>query len=101
MPTTLTLTAYNGVGWANQFSEDLPMRETVTVNRIIHCTFANTEVAQQISAYFLAKDGNPEAGEILTKYCSGNPACKSEDCQFVVGISGKTYTKPLEHILGK
>ena len=71
------------------------MRETITINRIIRCTFTETDVAQQVSAYNLS---GQSAGEILTKYCSGNPACKSADCQFVTGLSGKVYTKSLESI---
>jgi hypothetical protein len=76
----------------------LLMRETITVNRIILCAFTGNEVAQQISAYFLTGQGPENAGEILTKYCSGQYACKSVDCQFVVGITGKNYTKALENI---
>ena len=71
------------------------MRETITMNRIIRCTLIETEVAQQVSAYNLS---GQSAGEILTKYCSGHPACNSVDCQFVTGLSGKVYTKSLENI---
>ena len=71
------------------------MRETITVNRIIKCSFIEKEVAQQISTYYLSEQGNPE---ILTKYCSGYPACKGERCQFVVGLAGEVYTKSLESI---
>jgi hypothetical protein len=74
------------------------MRETITMNRIIRCTLTEAEVAQQISAYNLSGQGTSNDGEILTKYCSGYPACNSLDCQFVSGISGKVYTKTLESI---
>jgi len=74
------------------------MRETITVNRIIQCSLVAKEVAQQISAYYLTEDGKADASEILTKYCSGCSACKSLDCQFVIGVAGKVYTKSLESI---
>lgn len=75
------------------------MRETITLNRIIQCSFANKEVAQQISAYSLNRNDEKTINEILTKYCSGQHSCKSDDCQMVVGLSGKTYTKSIEKIL--
>ncbi|HEY3425308.1 MAG TPA: hypothetical protein VGL27_10970 [Negativicutes bacterium] len=80
------------------------MRETITINRIIHCSFMDKEVAQQISAYVLSDQGTERTSEILTKYCSGEYTCKSPDCQYIIGLSGKPYTKSLEsiyHCLGK
>jgi hypothetical protein len=74
------------------------MRETMTINRIIQCSFTNKEVAQQISAYTLTGQGKEQRSELLTKYCSGEHACKCPDCQFLIGLSGKTYTKSLESI---
>ena len=74
------------------------MRETITINRIIRCTFIDSEVAQQVSAYNLNEQGDTEVSEILTKYCSGHPACKSTDCQFVIGLPGKVYSKSLGSI---
>ena len=74
------------------------MRETITMNRIIRCTLTGTDVAQQVSAYNLSEQGNNDVSEILTKYCSGYPACNSMDCQFVTGLTGKVYTKALESI---
>lgn len=74
------------------------MRETITVNRIIQCSFIGKEVAQQISAYTLTVDGRQHTSEILTKYCSGEHVCKGQDCQFIIGVSGKDYTKSLESI---
>ena len=74
------------------------MRETITMNRIIRCTLIDSEVAQQVSAYNLNEQGETDVSEILTKYCSGHPACKSIDCQFVTGLSGKVYTKSLDRI---
>lgn len=74
------------------------MRETITINRIIQCSFSGKEVAQQISAYVLTDPGDKHSNQILTKYCSGEQACKSPDCQFITGLSGKIYTKPLESI---
>ncbi len=74
------------------------MRETITVNRIINCALIEKEVAQQISTYYIAEQGIPDASEMLTKYCSGYPACKGDKCQFVIGLSGKVYTKSLESI---
>ena len=74
------------------------MRETVTINRIIYCSFTSKEVAQQISAYCLTGHGDQLTSEILTKYCSGEQVCKSPDCQFIIGLSGKAYTKSLESI---
>lgn len=74
------------------------MRETVTINRIIECSLLDKEVAQQISAYTLNIEDRLFTSEILTKYCSGEHTCKSPDCQFIVGVSGKSYSKPLEII---
>lgn len=74
------------------------MRETITINRIIQCAFTNKEVAQQISAYTLTGQGKEQTSELLTKYCSGEHACKSPDCQFIIGLPGKNYTKSLESI---
>ncbi|GMA97424.1 hypothetical protein [Pelosinus sp. IPA-1] len=74
------------------------MRETVTINRIIQCSFIGKEVAQQISAYTLTMQQNQITSEILTKYCSAEHACKCPDCQFIIGLSGKSYTKSLESI---
>lgn len=74
------------------------MRETITINRIIQCSFINKEVAQQISAYTLTDQGKEQTSELLTKYCSGEHACQCPDCQFITGLSGKTYTKPLESV---
>ncbi len=74
------------------------MRETITINRIIQCSFTGKEVAQQISAYALTIEGKECTSEILTKYCSGEHVCKSPDCQFVIGLSGKAYTKSLESV---
>ncbi|HWR44277.1 hypothetical protein [Sporomusa sp.] len=74
------------------------MRETITINRIIQCLFTNKEVAQQITAYTLTGQGKEQTSELLTKYCSGGHACKSPDCQFIIGLPGKTYTKSLESI---
>lgn len=74
------------------------MRETITINRIIKCSFIEKDIAQQISAYFVSEQGESEVSEILTKYCSGYPACGGERCQFVIGLSGEVYTKPLESI---
>jgi len=76
----------------------LPVRETITVNRIIECSYIEKEVAQQVSTYNISEQGTPDASEMLTKYCSGYPACKGEKCQFVIGLSGEVYTKPLESI---
>ncbi len=47
------------------------MRETITVNRIINCALIEKEVAHQISTYYIAEQGIPDASEMLTKYCSG------------------------------
>ena len=74
------------------------MRETITINRIIKCSLIEKDIAQQISAYFVSEQGDPEVSEILTKYCSGYPACRGERCQFVIGLAGEVYTKPLESI---
>ena len=74
------------------------MRETITINRIIRCSLLDKEVAQQISAYTLTIPETPFMDEILTKYCSGEQTCKSLDCQFIIGLSGKSYSKPLETI---
>ena len=78
--------------------EELAVRETITVNGIIRCSFIEKEVAQQVSTYNVSEQGKPAASEMLTKYCSGYPACKGEQCQFVIGLSGEVYTKPLESI---
>jgi len=75
------------------------VRETITINRIIQCSFIGKEVAQQISAYALSHNENHEATEIFTKYCSGQHSCASADCQIIVGLPGKIYTKPLDGIL--
>lgn len=74
------------------------MRETITINRIIKCAFVDKEVAQQISAYALTIEEVRHNSEILTKYCSGEHSCKSPDCQFVTGLSGKVYTKAIQTI---
>lgn len=75
------------------------MRETITINRIIDCSFYGKEVAQQISAYAITPQQTDQTSEILTKYCSGEHSCGSADCQFIVGLTGKSYTKPLDNIL--
>jgi len=74
------------------------MRETITINRIIGCSLLDKEVAQQISAYTLTIQEAPFTSEMLTKYCSGEQTCKSPDCQFIIGLSGKSYSKPIEII---
>jgi len=74
------------------------MRETITINRIIDCSLIGKEVAQQISAYTLTIQEAPFTSEMLTKYCSGEQICKSPDCQFIIGVVGKSYSKPLETI---
>lgn len=71
------------------------MRETVTINRILHCSLLNKEVAQQISAYATQDEQGKHTSEMITKYCSGEQCCHSHDCQFTIGLSGKTYTKTL------
>ena len=76
----------------------MKMRETITINRIIQCSFTTREVAQQISAYTLTEQGKEAISELLTKYCSGEQTCNSPDCQFIIGLPGKTYSKPLENI---
>ncbi|MBU2701714.1 hypothetical protein Ga0466249_002833 [Sporomusaceae bacterium BoRhaA] len=68
------------------------MRETITLNRVGTCHFTGKEVAQQISGYCLEEEQRQES-HVLTKYCSGESLCHSKDCQFVVGTSGKVYTK--------
>ncbi|MCE5287143.1 MAG: hypothetical protein LLG02_15045 [Pelosinus sp.] len=74
------------------------MRETVTINRIICCNLLNKEVAQQISAYSKEDAQGKNTSEMITKYCSGEQWCHSQDCQFTNGLSGKNYTKPLDAI---
>lgn len=74
------------------------MRETVTVNRIICCRLLDKEVAQQISAYSSEDTQGKNNSEMITKYCSGEQWCHSQDCQFTSGLSGKCYTKELETI---
>jgi len=74
------------------------MRETITINRIIKCSLLDKEVAQQISAYTLTIQETPFTSEMLTKYCSGEQTCKSLDCQFIIGVLGKSYSKSLEII---
>lgn len=74
------------------------MRETITINRIIECSFIRKEVAQQISAYTLTGQGNDLKSELLTKYCSGQHACSCLDCQFIIGVAGKNYSKSLESV---
>jgi len=74
------------------------LRETITVNRIILCSFINREVAQQVSAYTLTEQDNAQISELLTKYCSGAHACQRPDCQFIIGPTGKNYSKTLESI---
>lgn len=74
------------------------MRETVTINRIISCSLLEKEVAQQISAYAKEDTNKTAASEIITKYCSGEQWCHSEDCQFTSGLSGKNYSKSLAGI---
>ena len=73
------------------------MRETITLNRIGICSFIDKEVAQQLSGYCLNEQNRQESA-LLTKYCSGESSCKCTDCQFVVGISGKVYTKTIDII---
>ena len=74
------------------------MRETITINRITQCSFTGKEVAQQVSAYVLTKHEAEPASELLTKYCSGESSCKSSDCQFIIGLSGKQYSKAIDSI---
>lgn len=74
------------------------MRETVTINRIIGCSLLNKEVAQQISAYSNGDEKDRQSSEMLTKYCSGEQWCHSEDCQFIRGLTGENYSKPLATI---
>ncbi len=74
------------------------MRETITINRITRCSFTGKEVAQQVSAYILTKQEAEPASELLTKYCSGESSCKSPDCQFIIGLSGKQYSKAIDSI---
>lgn len=74
------------------------MRETITINRITCCSLTGKEVAQQISAYVLTKPAAKPASELLTKYCSGESTCKSTDCQFIIGLSGKQYSKSIDSI---
>jgi hypothetical protein len=74
------------------------MRETITINRITTCSLTGKDVAQQLSAYVLAKQEGKASSEILTKYCSGESACKSTDCQFIVGLAGKKYSKAIDGI---
>ncbi len=71
------------------------MRETVTLNRIGICSFTGKEVAQQLSGYCLDEQYRQESA-ILTKYCSSESLCKCTDCQFIIGISGKVYTKAID-----
>ena len=85
-------------GWAQDLNGGLTMRETITVNRIIICSFTGKEVAQQVSVYFLSERDKVDASEMLTKYCSGQPACQCEDCQFVTGLTGTVYTKSLQSV---
>ncbi|MBP2637120.1 MAG: hypothetical protein H6Q72_3027 [Firmicutes bacterium] len=75
------------------------MRETITINRITRCSLTGKEVAQQFSAYVLSskQDAKPTS-ELLTKYCSGESTCKSTDCQFIIGLSGKQYSKSIDSI---
>lgn len=74
------------------------MRETVTVNRITQCSFTGKEVAQQFSAYALTAQEPQPGSELLTKYCSGESSCKSADCQFIIGLTGKKYSKAIDSI---
>lgn len=74
------------------------MRETITINRITRCSFTGKEVAQQFSAYALTRQNAEAASELLTKYCSAESTCKSTDCQFIIGLSGKHYSKPIDSI---
>ena len=74
------------------------MRETITINRITCCSLTGKEVAQQFSAYVLSKQEAKPTSELLTKYCSGESTCKSTDCQFIIGVSGKKYSKSIESI---
>lgn len=74
------------------------MRETITINRIIHCPVISKEIAQQISAYILTDEQTVKTSEILTKYCSGETVCQQTDCQFIAGITGTVHTHPLESI---
>lgn len=74
------------------------MRETITINRITCCSLTDKEVAQQISAYVLTKPEAKPTSELLTKYCSGESTCKSTDCQFIIGLSGKQYSKSIDSI---
>lgn len=74
------------------------MRETITINRITQCSFTGKEVAQQFSAYILTKQEPTPGSELLTKYCSGESTCNSTDCQFIVGLSGKHYSKAIDSI---
>ena len=76
------------------------MGETVTINRITYCPVADREVAQQISAYTISeqKGKDKHKSELLTKQCSAQDLCQSQDCQFIIGLSGKAYTKTLTGI---
>ena len=74
------------------------MRETITINRITHCTLTGKEVAQQVSAYVLSNQEAKPTSELLTKYCSGESTCKSTDCQFIIGLAGKQYSKSIDNI---
>ncbi|MDU2064991.1 MAG: hypothetical protein E6713_09110 [Sporomusaceae bacterium] len=71
------------------------MRETITMNRVGRCTLTGKEVAQELSGYCLSEESHMESA-LLTKYCSGESLCKSTDCQFVIGVSGKNYTKSIQ-----
>jgi hypothetical protein len=74
------------------------MRETITINRITCCSLTGKEVAQQLSAYVLSKQEGKPISELLTKYCSGESTCQSTDCQFIIGLSGKQYSKSIDSI---
>ncbi|HWR38906.1 MAG TPA: hypothetical protein VN611_05370 [Patescibacteria group bacterium] len=74
------------------------MRETITINRITPCPILGREVAQQISAYAIPGEDKRTKSELLTAYCSGGDVCKTPDCQFLAGLSGKAYTKTLAGI---
>jgi len=71
--------------------------EKITLRRDVDCTILEKKVSQELRFLKIKNLGSLiTQNRLVSTFCTGYPECNVQDCQLVVGWSGKIYSKKID-----
>lgn len=72
------------------------MSDKITFSREVNCTVLGKKVYQELTFLKIQTLGSLMAHKKLAgTFCMGHPKCGTQDCQLLVGKSGKVYSEEI------